>query len=61
MSTESGEASKAPKASEKQTQDSSSGVTSYRAIKKDKGRWNHCLISVLIYCLFVLKWDMLGI
>lgn len=61
MSTESGEASKAPKASVKQTQDSPSGVTSRRAIKKDKGRWKHCLISVLIYCLFVIKWGALGI
>jgi hypothetical protein len=61
MSTESGEASKAPKTAEKQTRDSPSGVTSHRAIKKEKGGWKHWLIGVLTYCLSVIKWDTLGI
>lgn len=55
MSTESGEASWGPKASENHTSDSPSGVPSHRITKKDKGRWKHSLINFIVCYLFVIN------
>jgi hypothetical protein len=57
MSTESGETSKGDKNSEKRDQGSPSGAPTHRIKKKDKGMLTHCLISFIVYFLFLMYWN----